>query len=101
VLKSALKFDVALEGCRVFRGARNINSLKGTLVCGIAGFNRNDPMIMDKMLESIRHRGPDDRGIYTDQECSLGHVRLSILDLSEAVMSMELYWHPYRQEVKH
>ncbi len=39
---------------------------------------------MEAMLESIRHRGPDDRGSFEDKDVSLGHVRLSILDLSEA-----------------
>ena len=32
----------------------------------------------------IKHRGPDDRGIWQDSLCSLAHRRLSILDLSEA-----------------
>jgi asparagine synthase (glutamine-hydrolysing) len=35
------------------------------------------------MLESIRHRGRDDTGIWTGPGCALGHVRLSIIDLSE------------------
>lgn len=33
-------------------------------------------------LDLICHRGPDDRGIYSDEYISLGHTRLSILDLS-------------------
>ncbi len=36
------------------------------------------------MNEKIKHRGPDDEGIYIDDSVSLGHVRLSILDLSNA-----------------
>jgi asparagine synthase (glutamine-hydrolysing) len=35
------------------------------------------------MLERIRHRGPDDRGVWTQDEMGLGLVRLSIIDLSE------------------
>jgi asparagine synthase (glutamine-hydrolysing) len=34
------------------------------------------------MLDTIRHRGPDDEGIYTAAEVGLGHRRLSIIDLA-------------------
>lgn len=34
------------------------------------------------MLELIKYRGPDDSGTYHDGAISLGHRRLSILDLS-------------------
>ena len=34
------------------------------------------------MLHTIKHRGPDDNGIFESEPFSLGHVRLSILDLS-------------------
>jgi asparagine synthase (glutamine-hydrolysing) len=38
------------------------------------------------MLDAIRHRGPDDKGLYIDDKCgvALGHNRLSIIDLSAA-----------------
>ncbi|MBX3464888.1 MAG: asparagine synthase (glutamine-hydrolyzing) [Planctomycetes bacterium] len=36
------------------------------------------------MLDHIAHRGPDGRGTCVDREVGLGHVRLSILDLSTA-----------------
>lgn len=51
-------------------------------MCGINGFNWNDIKLIEKMNDSIKHRGPDDRGIFIDSGVSLGHVRLSILDLS-------------------
>jgi len=51
-------------------------------MCGINGFNWNDIKLIERMNESIKHRGPDDRGIFIDPGVSLGHVRLSILDLS-------------------
>jgi len=35
------------------------------------------------MNAAIKHRGPDDEGTYVDEKVSLGHVRLSIIDLSE------------------
>ena len=34
------------------------------------------------MVASIGHRGPDDEGTYFDDRVSLGHARLSIIDLS-------------------
>ena len=34
-------------------------------------------------LKSIKHRGPDGEGIWSNDNCMLGHVRLSIIDLSE------------------
>jgi len=34
------------------------------------------------MLDTIKHRGPDDEGIYTARQVGLGHRRLSIIDLN-------------------
>jgi asparagine synthase (glutamine-hydrolysing) len=34
------------------------------------------------MLDSIRHRGPDDEGLYAEPGVGLGHRRLSIIDLN-------------------
>jgi asparagine synthase (glutamine-hydrolysing) len=54
-------------------------------MCGIAGIVARDlaprPEIAD-MLSAIRHRGPDDEDILTDGHVSLGHRRLSIIDLA-------------------
>ena len=53
-------------------------------MCGITGIvskRDNKEEIVKKMNEKIRHRGPDDEGIYTDECVSLGHRRLSIIDL--------------------
>lgn len=52
-------------------------------MCGINGFNWKDEYLIEKMNSSLRHRGPDDEGTYTDEEVSLGHLRLSIIDLSK------------------
>ncbi len=56
-------------------------------MCGICGFiyfdgMPADPSLISHMSESIRHRGPDDAGAYTDGNVTLGHRRLSIIDLS-------------------
>jgi asparagine synthase (glutamine-hydrolysing) len=56
-------------------------------MCGILGFSGSfDTAALHAGLRSIAHRGPDDSGIYTDTAAGigLGHVRLSILDLSPA-----------------
>jgi asparagine synthase (glutamine-hydrolysing) len=39
-----------------------------------------------RMAESLRHRGPDDQGLWTDAEAGIafGHTRLAIIDLSAA-----------------
>ena len=60
-----------------------------TDMCGIVGQIRFDkkPVKKDKVLKMMRvikHRGPDDEGVYVDGRIGLGHVRLSILDLTEA-----------------
>lgn len=54
-------------------------------MCGILGFSGTfAPNFLLAGLSAIRHRGPDDFGIYTESEAGvgLGHARLSILDLS-------------------
>jgi asparagine synthase (glutamine-hydrolysing) len=51
-------------------------------MCGIAGFNWRDQRLVEAMLARLRHRGPDDEGTFVDDGVSLGHRRLSILDLS-------------------
>ena len=53
-------------------------------MCGINGFNWNDQSQIQSMNCTLRHRGPDDEGIFVDENISLGHVRLSIIDLSSA-----------------
>lgn len=53
-------------------------------MCGIHGFNREDHQLIDKMVAITRHRGKDSEGVLVDGGWSLGHNRLSILDLSTA-----------------
>ena len=57
-------------------------------MCGIAGQvafgDRADPAAVAAMIARIRHRGPDDQGVWIspDHSCALGHARLSIIDLT-------------------
>jgi asparagine synthase (glutamine-hydrolysing) len=40
------------------------------------------------MVSAIRHRGPDDSGVYVDRQTGLGHARLSIIDLAGGIQPM-------------
>jgi len=51
-------------------------------MCGICGFAWHDKGILNAMVESLRHRGPDSNGTYYNSHLSLGHTRLSIIDLT-------------------
>ena len=57
-------------------------------MCGIAGVFAPRGLPPDaeerakRMLASIRYRGPDEFGIYLDEEVALGSARLSIVDLA-------------------
>jgi asparagine synthase (glutamine-hydrolysing) len=57
-------------------------------MCGIAGIvnlENREPVVegdLRQMLAMIRHRGPDEFGIYLDGPAGLGSARLSIIDLS-------------------
>jgi asparagine synthase (glutamine-hydrolysing) len=59
-------------------------------MCGICGLvttdasERIDPATIIGMRDVLRHRGPDDAGVYTGGGIGLGHRRLSIIDLSAA-----------------
>lgn len=53
-------------------------------MCGIIGFNWEDKNLLRKGLSKIKHRGPDSEGKFFDKSLSLGHRRLSILDLSRS-----------------
>ncbi|MES2304514.1 MAG: asparagine synthase (glutamine-hydrolyzing) [Gemmatimonadota bacterium] len=58
-------------------------------MCGIAGFWQRDgraadPALLERMCHAIRHRGPDDAGRWLEGGLALGHLRLSIIDLSPA-----------------
>ncbi|MGX1100230.1 asparagine synthase (glutamine-hydrolyzing) [Amorphus sp. MBR-141] len=84
-------------------------------MCGICGIYDPERMsdlipLTHKMADNIRHRGPDASGVWADPTAgiSLGHRRLSILDISEAgrqpmasvcgrwqiVFNGEIYNHP-------
>lgn len=60
-------------------------------MCGIAGFygdinKKQSVSTLKHMLTRIKHRGPDQSGVYVSDYVGLGSVRLSIIDLSSGTM---------------
>jgi len=52
-------------------------------MCGIAGcYGAKDVETVNRMLDAMEHRGPDDRGVYNFSGAVLGHTRLSIVDVA-------------------
>jgi len=54
-------------------------------MCGIAGFvgnrvRRGRREILQRMTDSLLHRGPDDEGTYLDDHVALGARRLAVID---------------------
>lgn len=58
-------------------------------MCGIAGFTgAPDAELLASMLALIEHRGPDDHGTFEHPAATLGHRRLSIIDLDHGHQPM-------------
>jgi asparagine synthase (glutamine-hydrolysing) len=63
-------------------------------MCGIAGYFQlrgyrpADSDLISRMVNMIRHRGPDEFGAFLDDKCVLGQARLSIIDLSTGSQPM-------------
>ena len=60
-------------------------------MCGICGILRLGPVpvdpggdLLDRMTDSLAHRGPDDRGTWRDERAALGARRLAVIDLTPA-----------------
>ena len=59
-------------------------------MCGINGIlhlqsqKKVDERILTKMRDSLEHRGPDDKGLFIENNIGLGHRRLSIIDVTSA-----------------
>jgi len=57
-------------------------------MCGLCGVVEHgapparEPV--ERMLDKLAHRGPDGRGVFAEDDACLGHVRLAIIDLSDA-----------------
>lgn len=66
-------------------------------MCGICGIVRFDNSPVQEtplhlMMRKMKHRGPDDEGIFIENNVGLGFVRLSIIDLSPAGHQPMVSW---------
>ena len=79
-------------------------------MCGIAGIYNyhfsNEPSMEESikgMLSIIRHRGPDESGMYLDENLAIGSVRLSIIDIASGQQPLcdesGNYWIVYNGEI--
>ena len=78
-------------------------------MCGIAGICHIDGPdgvslnSIRNMIGALRHRGPDETGIYLDDQVALGNARLSIIDLSSGTQPIhnedKSLWIVYNGEV--
>lgn len=77
-------------------------------MCGIAGIvdyktGKATPSVVEKMLQAISYRGPDESGIYYSRFSAMGNVRLSILDLVSGQQPLSdqsgRFWIVYNGEI--
>ncbi len=60
-------------------------------MCGFVGFTnyiKDDGTVLNSMMDTIIHRGPDSAGMYVDGDIALGFRRLSIIDLENGNQPM-------------
>ena len=63
-------------------------------MCGICGSFHNhsnqesNRAILEDMMQSMHHRGPDENGLKIEEHYFLGHKRLSIIDLAQGQQPM-------------
>ena len=75
-------------------------------ICGIVNFDHNHQVEANKLMamrDLLIHRGPDDAGIYVNNNVGLAHRRLSIIDLAGGSQPMSnednTIWIVYNGEI--
>ncbi len=78
-------------------------------MCGIVGFTgsagrrEESRSVLNRMLTRIRHRGPDEAGIFLSSLMNMGSVRLSIIDLASGQQPLcddsGRYWITFNGEI--
>ncbi len=64
-------------------------------MCGICGFigraalNPDREWVVREMMDTLRHRGPDDEGLVLGQNFVFGHRRLAVIDLEYGAQPMQ------------
>ncbi len=63
-------------------------------MCGIAGMVglRYDITVVERLLATMCRRGPDDCGCFRENDCTLLHSRLAIIDIENGKQPMHLDW---------
>ena len=64
------------------------------IMCGIAGMIslESNENTIQKMFQTMTRRGPDGGGIYRNEDCTLLHRRLAVIDPEGGKQPMELQW---------
>src|SRR5262245_65545152 len=73
-------------------------------MCGIAGHvGPTARELLPAMLGLLKHRGPDDSGIYSSDDVGLGMTRLAVIDLVTGQQPMSdssgRYWIVFNGEI--
>lgn len=75
-------------------------------ICGKLNFDRQQPIeqgLIHRMMDVIKHRGPDGSGEFVSGPIGLGHRRLSIIDINTGIQPManedESVWVVYNGEI--
>ncbi len=79
-------------------------------MCGIAGVvqfgeggKAPEVSLIKRMVAALKHRGPDEFGMYRDHHAGLGHARLSLIDLEAGQQPLcnetENLWITYNGEI--
>lgn len=60
-------------------------------MCGIAGaYQSSSRMNVNQMVLQMKHRGPDGDGVIPNEEATLGHTRLAIVDVDRGHQPLQL-----------
>lgn len=58
-------------------------------ICGFIGKTENKEEVLGRMMDKIRHRGPDSEGTFFTEDVAIGFRRLSIIDLDNGSQPMK------------
>lgn len=58
-------------------------------ICGFVGKTENKEEVLRRMMDKIRHRGPDSEGTFFANDVAIGFRRLSIIDLDNGSQPMK------------
>jgi asparagine synthase (glutamine-hydrolysing) len=75
-------------------------------ICGVYHYDKDKPVtmpVLQRMTQSLAHRGPDDEGIHIEGCIGLGHRRLAVIDLANGSQPMSsadgCTWVTYNGEI--